>query len=194
MLQEQEIRRLGENREKKVNVRVIAATNRDLEEEVKAGGFRNDLYYRLNVLPIHIPPLRSRREDIPHLIEYFIGNFNSKLEQNVKGVGKNAMNKIMEYPWFGNVRELENVIERSMIMTDTDVIEDIALPDVLDKKDVPFESWVEEMSLDEAKGKIEKAYIEDALEKTNGNRTKAAELLGISRRNLLYKLKDYYSE
>ena len=100
----------------------------------------------------------------------------------------------MEYPWYGNVRELENTIERSMIMTDTDIIEDIDLPDVRNKRNFPIDTWVEELSLNEAKGRIEKAYIEDALEKTNGNRTKAAELLGISRRNLLYKLKEYYSE
>ncbi len=194
VLQEQEIRRLGENKEKKVNVRVIAATNSDLEEDVKGGTFRSDLFYRLNVLPIHIPSLRARREDIPHLVDHFINNFNKKLGHNVKGLGKEASNKIMEYPWYGNVRELENIIERSMIMTDTDIIEEIDLPDVQNKKNLPIDTWVEELSLDEAKGRIEKAYIEDALEKTNGNRTKAAELLGISRRNLLYKLKEYYSE
>ena len=194
VLQEQEVRRLGENKEKKVNVRVIAATNSDLEEEVRNGNFRSDLYYRLNVLPIHIPSLRARKEDIPHLIDHFITIFNNKLGRNVKGLGKEASNKIMEYPWYGNVRELENTIERAMIMTDSDIIGDIDLPEVQNKKNLPIETWVEELSLDEAKGRIEKAYIDDALEKTNGNRTKAAELLGISRRNLLYKLKEYHSE
>lgn len=194
VLQEQEVRRIGENKEKKINLRVIAASNSDLEEEVRTGTFRSDLYYRLNVLPIHIPSLRARREDIPHLVDHFITKYNKKLDRNVKGLGKEASNKIMEYPWYGNVRELENTIERSMIMTDTDIIEDIDLPDVQNKRSFPIDTWVEELSLDEAKGRIEKAYIEDALEKTNGNRTKAAELLGISRRNLLYKLKEYYSE
>ena len=191
VLQEQEIRRLGETKERKVDVRVIAATNRNLEEEVKEGNFRSDLFYRLNVLPLHIDPLRTRKEDIPHLVDHFIKNFNNKLEHNVKGIGKNAMSQIMEYPWFGNVRELENVIERSMIMADSETIDEIDLPETTGRKDIAIESWLEELSLDEAKDKIEKAYIENALEKTNGNRTKAAELLGISRRNLLYKLKEY---
>jgi len=194
VLQEQEVRRIGENKEKKINVRVIAASNSDLEEEVRTGTFRSDLYYRLNVLPIHIPSLRARKEDIPPLVDYFITKYNKKLGHNVNGLGKEASNKIMEYPWYGNVRELENTIERSMIMTDTDIIEDIDLPDVQNKRNLPIDTWVEELSLVEAKGRIEKAYIEDALEKTNGNRTKAAELLGISRRNLLYKLKEYHSE
>ena len=194
VLQEQEVRRIGENKEKKINLRVIAASNSDLEEEVRTGTFRSDLYYRLNVLPIHIPSLRARKEDIPHLVDHFINKYNKKLGHNVKGLGKEASNKIMDYPWYGNVRELENTIERSMIMTDTDIIEDIDLPDVQNKRNLPIDTWVEELSLDEAKGRIEKAYIEDALEKTNGNRTKAAELLGISRRNLLYKLKEYHSE
>jgi len=194
VLQEQEVRKLGDNKEKKVNVRVIAATNSDLEEEVRNGNFRSDLYYRLNVLPIHIPSLRARKEDIPQLVDHFTNIFNDKLGRSVKGLGKEASNKIMEYPWYGNVRELENTIERAMIMTDSDIIEDIDLPDVQNKKNLPIDTWVEELSLDEAKGRIEKAYIDDALEKTNGNRTKAAELLGISRRNLLYKLKDYHSE
>jgi len=194
VLQEQEIRKIGENKEKKIDVRVIAATNSDLEEEVKEGTFRSDLFYRLNVLPIHIPSLRARREDIPPLVDHFINKFNKKLGHNVKGLGKNATNKIMEYPWYGNIRELENIIERSMIMSDSEIIEEIDLPDVQSKKNLPIDSWVEELSLDEAKGRIEKAYIEDALKKTNGNRTKAAELLGISRRNLLYKLKEYHSQ
>lgn len=194
VLQEQEVRRLGENKEKKINLRVIAASNSNLAEEVRTGTFRSDLYYRLNVLPIHIPSLRTRKEDIPPLVDHFITKYNKKFDHNVKGLGKEASNKIMEYPWYGNVRELENTIERSMIMTDTDIIEDIDLPDVQNKRTLPIDTWVEELSLDEAKDRIEKAYIEDALKKTNGNRTKAAELLGISRRNLLYKLKEYYSE
>ncbi|MGI9535390.1 MAG: sigma-54-dependent transcriptional regulator [Thermodesulfobacteriota bacterium] len=192
VLQEQEIRRLGETKERKVDVRVIAATNKNLEEEVKDGNFRSDLFYRLNVLPLYIQPLRTRKEDIPHLVEHFIKHFNNKLDHNVKGFSKNSMSMIMDYPWYGNVRELENVIERSMIMSDSETIDDIDLPDVQGRKDIAIESWLEEISLDEAKDKIEKAYIENALEKTNGNRTKAAELLGISRRNLLYKLKEYY--
>ena len=146
------------------------------------------------MLPIHIPPLRTRKEDIPHLIEHFIKNFNNKLGRDIKGVSKDATNRIMEYPWLGNVRELENVIERSMIMSDSDNIEIIDLPDLGGKKNQEIETWLDELSLDEAKDRVEKAYIEDALEKTNGNRTRAAELLGISRRNLLYKLKEYYPE
>lgn len=194
VLQEQDIRRLGETKEVKVDIRVIAASNLNLEDEVKEGNFREDLFYRLNVLPIHIPALRNRKEDIPHLVEHFIQIFNVKLNQNVKGFSKKAMVEILEYPWYGNVRELENVIERSMIMTDSELIEKIDLPDTENKKNLALDSWLDEIPLDEAKDRVEKAYIEKALEQTNGNRTKAAELLGISRRNLLYKLKEYYSE
>ena len=194
VLQEQEIRRLGDTKIIKVDVRIIAATNRDLEEEVKEKNFRSDLFYRLNVLPIHIPPLRTRKEDIPHLVDHFIKAFNGKLNHNVSGISNNALNSLMDYPWHGNVRELENVIERSMILNDSEIIEDIDLPDFDNRKSLALDSWIDEIPLDEAKDRVEKAYIDKALAQTNGNRTRAAELLGISRRNLLYKLKEYYPD
>lgn len=194
VLQEQEVRRLGETRTRKIDVRIIAATNRDLEEEVKEGNFRTDLFYRLNVLPIRIPPLRERRDDIHLLVSYFVEKFNKKLNRNIKGISSEAMNEILKYPWYGNVRELENFIERTLIFTESDIVDKINLPDTANRRPNSIESWLDTIPLEEAKSKIEQAYIEMALEKTGGNRTKAAEYLGISRRNLLYKLKDYISK
>jgi len=193
VLQEQEVRRLGDTKTRKIDVRVIAASNRDLEEEVEKGNFRTDLYYRLNVLPIHVPPLRERKEDIPILLSYFLKKFNKKLNRNISGFSREAINQMMQYPWYGNVRELENFIERTMIFAETDNIEKIELPTGGNHKKHSIESWLDTFSLEEAKSRLEKAYIEKALEKTGGNRTRAAEYLGISRRNLLYKLKEIYS-
>lgn len=193
VLQEQEIRRIGENGSRKIDVRVIAASNKDLGSEVEAGNFRSDLYYRLNVLPLRIPPLRERRDDIPELVRYFVDRFNKKLNRNIKGFSSEAMNGIIKHPWYGNVRELENFVERSMIFADSDIINDIALPSLENAKKFSIESWIDTLSLEQAKSRIEEEYIKRALEKTNGNRSRAAEYLGISRRNLLYKIKEYLS-
>lgn len=193
VLQEQEVRRLGETKSRDIDVRIIAATNRELEDEVKAGNFRSDLFYRLNVLPIRVPSLRERREDIPVLVQFFIDKFNKKLNRKVRGFSREAMNELLRYPWYGNVRELENFIERTMIFNESDVIESIELPDPASRKADSIDTWLDTMTMEQAKSRIEKAYIEKALEKTEGNRTKAAEYLGISRRNLLYKLKEYLS-
>lgn len=193
VLQEQEVRRLGETRSRKIDVRIITATNRNLEDEVRQGNFRADLFYRLNVLPIRIPPLRERREDVPVLVQFFIEKFNKKLNRNVKGFSDKSMNQILKYPWYGNVRELENFIERTIIFTESDIIDEIQLPDSARRKSNSIDTWLDTISLDQAKSRIEQAYIENALEKTDGNRTKAAKYLGISRRNLLYKLKEYIS-
>ncbi len=103
-------------------MRIIAATSRDLAEDVKRGGFRGDLFYRLNVLPIHIPPLRERKEDIPRLLEFFLQKHNEKLNSHIKGIAPQVMSELLEYPWYGNVRELENTVERGMILTDSDWI------------------------------------------------------------------------
>ncbi len=194
VLQEQEIRRVGDSKTIKVDVRVIAATNRDLEEEVNKGTFRADLFYRINVLPIKIPPLRERKDDIPILIDHFVKKFNKKLGKNIKGFSPQALSKILKHPWYGNVRELENFVERSMILAESEIIDHIELPGANTKKEESLELWLDTLSLDEAKARIEKAYIEKALEKTKGNRTKAAQVLGISRRNLLYKIKEYLKD
>jgi two-component system response regulator AtoC len=193
VLQEEEIRRLGDTKTVKIDVRIITATSRDLGQDVRQGIFREDLYYRLNILPVHIPPLRERKEDIAILLEHFLQKYNQKLNRKIKGVSPSAMSEILEYPWPGNVRELENVIERAMILTDSEYIQRIDLS--LRENDFRMNTLIDSLSLEEAWQRLEKAYIEKALSKTDGNRTQAAKLLGLSRRALLYKLKQYgYSE
>jgi len=189
VLQEEEIRRLGDTKTINVDVRIIAATSRDLDQDIKLGKFRNDLFYRINVLPIHIPPLRERKEDIKLLIERFIKKFKERLNPKVKSVSQDVMSELLKYPWYGNVRELENIIERAVILTDSDIIQSVDLG----SGDNKFEQDVldDSLSLEEAWSRLEKDYIEKALSEAKGNRTKAAKLLGLSRRALLYKLKDY---
>jgi len=193
VLQEEEIRRLGDTKTIKVDVRIIAATSRDLGQDVRCGSFREDLFYRLNILPIHIPPLRERREDVKLLIEHFIQKYNEKLNRKIKGISQSAMSELLQYPWPGNVRELENVMERAMILTDSEYIHKIDLG--LGENDFRMNTLTYSLSLEEAWARLEKSYIEKALSQTGGNRTQAARLLGLSRRALLYKLKQYgYSE
>jgi two-component system response regulator AtoC len=189
ILQDEEIRRLGDTKTVKVDVRIIAATSRDLSRDVKRGSFREDLFYRLNILHIHIPPLRERKDDIPCLVEYFIGKYNEKLNRSIKGVSPKVMSELLDYPWYGNVRELENVIERAIILSDSDLITrvDLGIRENATRETTPSDS----LSLEEAWARLEKAYIEKALSQTGGNRTQAARLLGLSRRSLLYKLKRY---
>ena len=130
VLQEKEIERLGGNYTKKVNVRIVTATNRNLEKEVAEGRFRLDLYYRLNVFPIELPALRQRKEDIPLLANYFLDRFIKKSNKNITGISDEAMQTLMSYDWPGNIRELEHLIERSLLMATTDVIEGIEIPKV----------------------------------------------------------------
>jgi two-component system response regulator AtoC len=193
VLQEETIRRLGDTKDVKVDVRIIAATNRDLAAEVKAGRFREDLYYRINVLPITLPPLRTRREDINLLIDHFIARNNVRLGTSIRGVGNEARKLLLEYAWPGNVRELENTIERAMVLSDHDVLETSDLPDrirdALDPVQVQLASG--ELSIKKTAAAIEEILIRRALQKTKGNRTRAAEVLEISHRALLYKIKDY---
>lgn len=193
VLEEEKIRHLGDTKTIKVDVRIIAATSRDLAGEVERGSFRGDLFYRLNVFPIHIPPLRERKEDIPQLVEHLIRKHNEKLNSHIKGVIPQVMSEFLQYPWHGNVRELENVIERAMILSDSDLIDRVEL----ESSETEFKggSWFDSLLLDKAWHKLEKALIEKALSESGGNHTQAAKLLGISRRALLYKLKHYgYSE
>ena len=189
VLQEGEIRRLGDTKTMKVDVRVIAATSRDLNQDISNGKFRGELFYRLNVFPIHIPPLRERREDIKILVEYFVNKFRERFNPRVKGVSDGVMSELYDYPWYGNVRELENIIERAVILTDTDIIKSVDLVSrvLTEEKDFIIDS----LSLDQAWQGLEKRYIDKALSNARGNRTKAARLLGLSRRALLYKLKQY---
>ena len=192
-LQEDSIRRLGDTKDVKVDVRIITATHRDLGAEAKAGRFREDLYYRINVLPIAIPPLRARREDINLLIDHFLARNNARLGTHIRGLSQEARRLLLEYAWPGNVRELENTIERAMVLADADVLETSDLPerlrDALDPVQVQLASG--ELSIKKTSAAIEEILIRRALTRTRGNRTRAAEVLEISHRALLYKIKDY---
>ncbi len=192
-LQEETIRRLGDTKDVKIDVRIIAATHRDLGAEAKAGRFREDLFYRINVLPIALPPLRARREDINLLIDHFIARNNIRLGTHVRGLGNDARKLLLEYGWPGNVRELENTIERAMVLAEADVLQTTDLPerirDALDPVQVQLATG--ELSIKKTSSAIEEILIRRALQKTKGNRTRAAEVLEISHRALLYKIKDY---
>lgn len=196
-IQEEEIRPVGESKSAKIDVRVIAATSRDLEREIAAGRFREDLFYRLNVVRLEVPPLRERRQDVPLLVDHFLSRFRENLGKNVRGLSDEALDLLVAYRWPGNVRELENMIERAMILTDGDSIEVSALPPAVlsahSDQNQPADELGddEDFSLKRARQAFEAEFIRRALERTGGNRTHAARLLEISHRALLYKLKDY---
>ncbi len=192
-LQEETIRRLGDTRDMQIDVRIIAATHRDLMAETQAGRFREDLFYRLNVLPIPVPPLRERREDIALLIDHFIARNNARLGTEVRGLDNESRRLLFEYPWPGNVRELENTIERAMVLAETNQIVASDLPERIRESQDPVQVQLAsgELSIKKTTRVIEEILIRRALQKTKGNRTRAAELLEISHRALLYKIKDY---
>jgi two-component system response regulator AtoC len=192
-LQEGIIRRLGDTRDVKIDVRVVAATVRDLGLEVKEGRFREDLYYRLNVLPLRVPPLRERREDIPLLVEHFLVKNNARLGTKMRGVSPRAHKLLLEYPWPGNVRELENTVERSVVLAEGDTLDEADLPERLRAGKDAVQATLDagELSIKKTTRVIEETLIRRALDKTRGNRTAAAKLLEISHRALLYKIKDY---
>ena len=192
-LQEGTIRRLGDTRDLKVDVRVVAATVRDLGLEVKEGRFREDLYYRINVLPLRVPPLRERREDVPLLVEHFLVKNNARLGTKVRSVTPRAHKLLLDYPWPGNVRELENAIERSVVLAEGEALDDTDLPERLRSPKDAVQATLDtgELSIKKTTRVIEETLIRRALDKTRGNRTAAAKLLEISHRALLYKIKDY---
>ncbi|MFW6051854.1 MAG: sigma-54-dependent transcriptional regulator [Myxococcota bacterium] len=193
VLQEGTVRPLGATRDRQVDVRVVAATVRDLKREVEEGRFREDLYYRLNVLQVAVPPLRDRREDIPLLIEHFVERNNGRLGTAIRGVDPQARKLLLDYRWPGNVRELENVIERAVVLADGDLIGPDDLPERLREPVDSVEATLAsgELSIKKTSRYIEEQLIKKALERTKGNRTQAAKLLEISHRALLYKIKDY---
>jgi two-component system response regulator AtoC len=196
-LQEGEVRRLGENRPREVDVRIVAATNKDLEEEIRQGRFRQDLYYRIAVVPIHLSPLRQRREEVPLLARHFVEMHNEKLRLDIQGIEPEALRLLSDYSWPGNVRELENTIERAMVLatgprlTPADLPPHIASP--VPAVDEPVLS-IDDLSVKKHSAALEKRLIAKALERTRGNKTRAAELLELSSRALLYKLRDYNLE
>ncbi|WJQ09567.1 sigma-54-dependent Fis family transcriptional regulator [Geobacillus stearothermophilus] len=196
VLQEREIVRVGGTKPIPINVRVIAATNVNLEKAIAEGAFREDLYYRLNRMPIYIPPLRARKEDIPALCRHLIQKLNQDYGRNVEGVTDEAMVKLLAYDWPGNVRELENVLGRAMIfMKFHEVMIDIShLPPLSAPSAAPSvrpETEGEFRPLDEMLGRYEAQLLEEALRRHRGNKTAAARALGISVRNLYYKLEKY---
>lgn len=193
VLEEEKIRRVGDVRDIKIDVRIITATHRDLPSETKAGRFREDLFYRLNVLPIMVPPLRDRREDIPLLIDHFVARNNVRLGTSIRGLDTESRRLLFEYPWPGNVRELENTIERAMVLAEGDQIVAQDLPERLREARDPVQTQLAsgELSVKKTMRIVEEILIRRALQRTKGNRTRAAEVLEISHRALLYKIKDY---
>jgi two-component system, NtrC family, response regulator AtoC len=193
VLQDREIRPIGDARVQKVDIRVIAATSRNLEEEVARRTFREDLFYRLNVMAIKLPPLRERVEDIPVLTRLFIRKYNKEIGRQIQGVSPPAMAVLLAHGWPGNVRELENVIERAVVLSETPMILLENLPDSLSNTArPPIPGLFHGFSLKEAQKITEKQLIEKALAATAGNRTKAARMLEISHPSLLSKIKTYH--
>jgi len=190
VLQEGEIRRVGETKDRRVDVRVIAATNRDLGKEVEEGRFREDLYYRLSVFPLQMPPLRERRDDIPLLAVHFLEECNRKADRSVRGFGPNAMDALTRYDWPGNVRELQNEIERAIVLCeDGELIDEHVLSERIRGAGASAASGVRrEGALKEVVEQVEREMIAEALRACGGNRTQAAKKLGLSRWGLVQKI------
>ena len=189
VLQEQEFEPVGSTKTIKVNTRIIAATNKSLEDKIEQGNFREDLYYRLNVVQVKAPLLLERREDIPLLADFFIRKYSEKNHKLIKGIKPVALDLLMRFSWPGNVRELENVIERAVILTRGDLISPSDLPENINvNKD---ENAKTSMEYGQTLKDVEKQMILRTLDEKNGNRTRTAEILGISRRTLQIKLKEY---
>jgi len=195
-IQLREIRRVGDTKDMKTDVRLIAASNRDLEGAVQDGILREDLFYRLNVIPIQLPPLRERREDIPLLIAHFLQKFSKELGKDVRGVAPEAMAVLERYHWPGNIRELENVLERAIVLGGADMVGVESLPESvrrerpvkgLESVDIPEDGLDLEATLDAIEGR----YLQRALDRTGGVQTKAAELLKMTFRQFRYKLQKH---
>jgi two-component system response regulator GlrR len=184
-VQEREVREVGADYVTKVDVRIVAATNKDLAEAVKAGTFRHDLYYRISVVPLTIPPLRERKEDIPLLAQHFLKQSVKRANKDVRGFTSAAMHRLMVYPWPGNVRELENAIEKSVVMSRQDMISPDLLPSVGVAPDIAMKP------LTEAKEEFERAYLRNVLQMTGGNISRAAQFAGRYRADFYKMLKKY---
>jgi two-component system response regulator AtoC len=191
VLQEEEVRPVGESKSQRVDVRVIAATARELEAEVESGRFREDLFYRLNVVRLHVPPLRERPKDIPLLLDHFVAQFRTALGKSVRAVADDALERLVAYAWPGNVRELENVVERAVILAEGDRITLRELPQNVVAPGPGRSGDAADFSLKRSRRTAETEAIQRALRATGGNRTHAARLLEISHRALLYKIKEY---
>lgn len=199
--QEKKIERVGGNQEIDVDVRIISATNQPINEKISRGEFRLELYYRLNVVPIHIPPLRERIDDLPILVNQFIHSFNRKFGKNIIGVSTQAMSRLMQYKWPGNVRELENVLERAFVITERDIIDTIIfshdIKDSPSQEAAPYPINVEipfKVACAMVGKRFEKAYLQEALNRFGGNVSETARMTGINPRTLWRKIKEYAIE
>ncbi len=190
-VQEKTFRRIGDSEDIRVDVRIISATNKNLADHVQSGSFREDLYYRLNVIPFHLPPLRERKEDIPVLAKHFIEKYSREFGKEIKTISAYALELLMQYPFPGNIRELENIIERSVALETSNIIlpENLILSQGMTKKEGNLFSELPDtgINLNEELEKFEKALIEKALLKVQGSKTRAAELLRISYDSLHYR-------
>ena len=184
-IQEREVKEVGADYSMKVDVRIIAASNKDLGEAVRLGTFRNDLYYRIQVVPLTIPPLRERRDDIPLLVQHFLKQSNRRMNKDIRGFTPGAMQKLMLYPWPGNVRELENTVEKAVVMSRQDMITPDLIPSIRPSAEGQLRP------LTEAKEEFEKRYLKEVLQLTGGNISRAAQFAGRYRADFYKMLKKY---
>ncbi len=188
VIQEREFMQVGSQKRIKLDIRIIASSNRELSEAIKAGAFREDLFYRLSVIPIHLPPLRERAGDIPLLVEHFLSKYSQKGNREVSGISPEAMKMLCSYSWPGNVRELEHTVERIVILEDGDIIQPEHLPSFISQRQGEFQVFTEEgHTLEE----LERRYIQFILRRTKGHRQEAARILGINRKTLGHKIEKY---
>jgi DNA-binding NtrC family response regulator len=188
VIQEREFMQVGSQKRIKLDIRIIASSNRDLKEAIKAGTFREDLFYRLSVIPIHLPPLRERAGDIPRLVEHFLKEYSQKGNREVTGILPKAMKLLEAYSWPGNVRELAHTIERIVILEDGDVVQPEHLPSFITQRQGEFQVFSDEnYTLEE----LEKRYIQFILRRTRGRRQDAARILGINRKTLSHKIEKF---
>jgi transcriptional regulator with PAS, ATPase and Fis domain len=190
VLQERKIIRVGGTKEIPIDLRVLAATNRDLKEEIQKGTFRQDLYYRLNVVNLHIPPLRERKDDIALLVNYFLAKY-SMPGQSTKSISREALQRLEDYDYPGNTRELENIIERSLALCDSSEVKPHHLPSDLHRTLAVHVPYIQESNPSKSLGENEREYILSVLKSVDGNRTKASKVIGIDRVSLWRKLKKY---
>jgi two-component system, NtrC family, response regulator AtoC len=194
VLEEKMFKRVGGVNDIRVDVRIIAATNRNLEDEVKKGKFREDLYYRLNVLPIVLPPLRARADDIPELVKYFVDAYNTEFKKHVRGVSDDAMRRLQTYGWPGNIRELRNAVERAMLLADGDELKAEHFPVVASVGTAKLTEGVDLPANGIDLEQLERSLVVQALERSSWNQTRAASLLGLNRDQIRYRIEKFNLE
>lgn len=196
VLQEGVVRRIGSSKEEKIDVRILAATNKNLEDMICKGTFRKDLYFRLNVIPVHIPPLRERKEDIPLLVDFFVKKLCNKLGRNIEGIDNSFINELMQYDWVGNVRELQNIIERSIVLCEDNILKNennaknVYTDNSFLNTNVSNEEKIVQLDLKDTLDKYEKEILKKIIAKYKSSR-KAAKVLGVSHTTIINKIKKY---